>query len=311
MTRLRKIAGTLLLCLALPASACGASELSSPYKYRTTIPYRAGSTGVTSKEVEFYRINTFVFANAKGVAYTEPPYSDACYRIYPNQGENVAWLEARVILGLLDMHEATGDDAFLEQVVVHADRILNCRLDRRNQQRRPQAPAYDTHRNSSTIAAWPSYSYTYPMASSNHVSHSVHSGFFVYALARFVRFVEEHESEAFREKARQYLPLLKQSLAAFDTERNKDGLYLFPPSAARQPWKFYVASDRYINATNVVQPINMQAAMGLAFLEMQGIPAITAAERRDYRLRAMAIAQYMRARLKRDRKHDKIGRAHV
>ena len=167
----------------------------------------------------------------------------------------MSWLEARVILGLLDLHEATGDPAFLEQIVVHADRVLNCRLDRRNQQLAPQPPARDTQRNSATFAAWPTWSYTHPRAPTNHVSHSVHAGYFVYAVARFVRFVEQRKLDRFRDKAREYLPLLEQSVAAFDAERNQQGLYVFPQSADKGPWRIYVSRNEYLDATNVVQPL--------------------------------------------------------
>ena len=291
-------------CVAFSWRIAGAAELTSPYTYQATIPYRAAHSGPSKDEVELYRINTFVFADAKGVPYTERPYSDPCYRIYPNQGENVARLEARVILGLLDMHEATGDPAFLEQIVVHADRVLNCRLDRRNQQLAPQPPARDTQRNSATFAAWPTWSYTHPRAPTNHVSHSVHAGYFVYAVARFVRFVEQRKLDRFRDKAREYLPLLEQSVAAFDAERNQQGLYVFPQSADKGPWRIYVSRNEYLDATNVVQPLNMQAVMGLAFCELQAVPGLPAAERREYRARAARIAKFFRSQLQRDRKHD-------
>ena len=290
--------------LVLAANPVGAADLTSPYKYQATIPYRALPGGPSQDEVELYRINTFVFADSKGVPYAERPYADPCYRLYPNQGENVAWLEARVILGLLDMHEATGDPAFLEQIVVHADRVLNCRLDRRNQQLAPAPPAFDTHRKSATFAAWPTWSYTSPRAPGNHVSHSVHTAYFVYAVARFVRFVEQRKVAAFRDKAREYLPLLEQSVAAFDAERNEQGLYVFPPSAAGGPWRIYVDQNEYIDATNIPQPLNMQAAMGLAFCELQGIPGLGEAERREYRARATRIARYFRSQLRRDRQHN-------
>ncbi len=294
----------LLICFALAADDIGAAEFQSAPAYRAAIPYRESRGGPTRDEVESYRINTFIFADAKGVPYTERPYSDPCYRIYPNQGENVAWLEARVILGLLDMHEATGDPAFLEQIVVHADRVFDCRLDRRNRQLAPRPPMLDTQRNSATFAGWPTWSYTHPRATTNHVSHSVHTAYFVYAVARFVRFVEQRKVEAFRGKAREYLPLLEQSIAAFDAERNEQGLYVFPPSADRGPWRIYVSANEYIDATNLVQPLNMQAAMGLAYCELQGVPGLGAAQRIEYRERATKIARYFRGQLQRNRKRD-------
>lgn len=305
-------AGAMLILAGMATAA--ATDLTSPYTFAGSISYQShpSSFGPTQDEVEFYKINTYIFEHEEtGVDYVDNPagYMDACQRLYPDpargegmQGENIAWLEARVILGLLDMYKATGNDDFLEQIVVHADRIFNCRLDRRNQTL-GQALS-DTQRNVVSFKGWPTYSYFFPLSTANRVSHSVHSGYFVYALAKFVRYVRERNITTFLPKANEYVPLLQESLEAFDSERDSNGLYVFPGTTNR-PWKIWVDAQTYINATNVVQPINMQAAMGSALLEMQAISCpvpgtdncLSSAERSSYRVRATQIANYIHGQL--------------
>jgi hypothetical protein len=285
--------------LATFGDGWSAEPLTSTYSFAEKRVAVSATRGPSVAEAAAYRVNPFFFFQEDGKPVV------GCDRIFPNGGANVAWLGSRVVHGLVDMYLATGDEFFLEQVVVLADRLLNCRLDRRNAERGTEVP--DTHRGSATFPGWPSNEYTAPRGA-GRVAHAVHSGVFVHALARFVRIVRSDDLSTFRNKADRYLPLLRESLLAFDTERRRTGadagLYIYPPGHDGARWKIYNDPRSYTDATNVLLPLNMQAAMGAAFVELQSIPGIPAEERRDYRERAMIIARFFKSRLERASRHD-------
>lgn len=273
-----------LMLLALFASVTCSAQVYYDY-----VTYTPSSFGPTEGEVQAYGIDRFFTHGADN-----EPLPTSCEHIYPNKGDNVAWGGARIIAGLLDMYKATGDDQFLSRLTELADLVFSCRLDIANAS--TGQSQIDTYRNSSFIPAWPSYSYTYPRFTEN-VSHVVHTAAFTYAVARFVRLVREKGLTAYATKASQYLGWLQESMEAFDSERDTNGVYFYPETSAGGAWKIWNNANSYTNATNVVLPMNMQTTIGLAFLELSAVPGLSSTKRTDYRHRAQALASYFKNKL--------------
>lgn len=190
------------------------------------------------------------------------------YSDLTNDHGDLAWGEAYLLLGYMEMYRATRDRRYLRQLVEHFDRVLANRDDVRG--------VADTYAGR-PLAGWGSTKYT------RGVWHVwiVHTGMITLAPAEFVALVHRDRwlQREFGEKAQQYRQRIEECLR--DAEpywregpRRDEGYYLSP----------------YLQDA---LPLNQQNALGCVYMEMW-----RASGDRRYRARAERLARFFRHRLR-------------
>jgi hypothetical protein len=131
---------------------------------------------------------------------------------YPNDAGGIGWGEACVIRAYLGMYAATGDKAYLDKFVYHADKLLKMRDSDRGV----------TDYRGLSLPAWRAGD-TYTKGKGWYI-YGVHTGMTAYPLAEFARVVYSDNSlSAYKVKADTYLQAAKDAVAIHKGDFVSDG----------------------------------------------------------------------------------------
>ncbi|MCL6559646.1 MAG: hypothetical protein K6U74_12780, partial [Firmicutes bacterium] len=131
---------------------------------------------------------------------------------YPNDSGGIGWGEAVVMRAYLGMYEATGDKAYLDKFVFHADGVLNMRDSVRGV----------TDYRGLSLPAWRAGG-TYNRAGKYYI-YAVHTGMTAYPLAEFARMVYNNSNlSSYKAKADTYLQAAKDAVAVHKDDWVNDG----------------------------------------------------------------------------------------
>lgn len=195
------------------------------------------------------------------------------YSEHTNENGELAWAEAYLLLGYMEMYRATGEREYLRKVVEHFDRILRNRDDVRG-----IADAYARK----PLAGWGSTKYS---GGKWHVW-LVHTGMITLAPAEFVRLVrfDRWLQREFGVKAQEYCQRIEECI------RDTDDYWRDGPADGEG---YY-----YSPHLDHVLPLNQQNAMGSVLVEMWRATGVG-----RYRDRAMRLARFFRRRLRKGEPH--------
>lgn len=190
------------------------------------------------------------------------------YSEYTNDTGTLAWAEAYILLGYMEMYRATRERDYLRRLVDHFDRVLRNRDDMRG--------IVDVYAGK-PLAGWGSQKYT---KGKWHVW-IVHTGMITLAPAEFVQLVRSDRwlQREFGAKAQEYRQRIEECI------RDTDNYWRDGP--AEEEGYYY---SPYIHD---VLPLNQQNAMGSVLIEMW-----RATGQRRFRDRAEKLARFFRNRLR-------------
>lgn len=189
---------------------------------------------------------------------------------------DTAWSLAYALEALTVLHEATGDRAYLEAVLLTSERLM---MKRDHLLAAGAAPdRFRDYARGRVMKAWGTGRYS----GGRHTCHLVHHGMLLYPAAEAIRLVRKAGASArdLRARADALERQTREVLAEFDAE-----------------WREGPARGMgyYVNPEGAVLPNNWQTAVGRVFLAL--------GDRRS-RERAGKILRYVRSKLTLDQKRD-------